>query len=88
MIFTTYGLQQQKNLPSNTTEEQDLKLLEKRKKFDLMYTEEFREELLGWDLVIRGVCTKQDLWTSLTYSDVLKLNQAITIKMETEANLL
>jgi hypothetical protein len=62
--------------------------LEKRKKFNLTYTEEFREELLGWDLIARGVCKKQDLWDSLTYSDVLKLNQAITIKMETEANLL
>lgn len=48
------------------------------------YTEEFKEELLGYNLVVRGLCTVSELRTTMTYEDVIKCNEALLIKSELE----
>ncbi len=44
------------------------------------YTDEFREELLGYNLVIAGICTTKDLWENMSYIDVMKCTEAMMLK--------
>jgi len=48
------------------------------------YTDSYKEELVGLNLVISGCCTMQDLWETMSYEDVVKLTEAIMLKSEIE----
>jgi hypothetical protein len=49
------------------------------------YTKEYQEELMAYNLVIRGICTMQDLYDgTMTLEHVIKCTEALMIKSEIE----
>lgn len=46
------------------------------------YTDEFKEEILGYNLVINGICSVEELRTTMSLSDVMKCTEALMIKSE------
>lgn len=62
----------------------DSKFDKKLSKIMGRYTDSFKEELSGYSLVANGICSIYELKYVMTYEDVMKINEALTIKSELE----
>lgn len=49
------------------------------------YTSSYKSELLGYNLVTKGICTIKDLWETMDYEDVMKLTEALLIQGKIES---
>jgi hypothetical protein len=48
------------------------------------YCDDFKEEMIAYFLVTNGVCTLDDVYYKYTLSDILKLQEMLSLKSELE----